>query len=148
MPIEPILDHPLAMTLGAAAFGALTRLCFHFYASECRELPKGDYELRLIARAHGPTWRANCNEILQVFQDVRPALEQFHRQRDARENVINFARVRAAWATNSKRKAQALQTQSPPQTLTPTAPTREPTTPAHRQPATRPPNPSAIADRA
>jgi hypothetical protein len=52
MPVPCLIDHPEAMALPAAAFGMLSRLCLHFWATECRPLPESQDELRSIVRAH------------------------------------------------------------------------------------------------
>jgi hypothetical protein len=104
MPIEDRIDDPRAIALPAAGYGMLTRLCEHFWSTECRSLSMDDDTLFGIVRGHRPTWRGHKAEILAIFNDLRPRLEHAWRARQ-----INYATLRA-W--NANRRANARQKQA------------------------------------
>jgi hypothetical protein len=104
MPIEDRIDDPRAIALPAAGYGMLTRLCEHFWSTECRSLSMDDDTLFGIVRGHRPTWRGHKAEILAIFNDLRPRLEHAWRARQ-----INHATLRA-W--NANRRANARQKQA------------------------------------
>jgi hypothetical protein len=82
--IEMLTQHPLALTLPAAGFGMLTRLIFHFIATNCRPIPPEGDDLRGIMRAHRGTWTQHRESILAVFRELEPQLieaEQAYRRR-------------------------------------------------------------------
>ena len=81
---EMLTNHPLALTLPAAAFGMLCRLIFHYIMTECRPIPKEGDNLRGIMRCHRSTWTEHKSDILAVFQDLAPQLQkadQIYKQR-------------------------------------------------------------------
>jgi len=104
MPTEGLIDHPLAMTLPAAAFGMLTRLLLHFHVSGCRPLPAADHELMHIARAHAPTWRRWKANVLKVFHDIESELSAYHRQREGARQGLKIA-ARRGGSANAARLA-------------------------------------------
>jgi len=117
MPVEPIMRHPLAIHLPGAALGALMRLCFHFWDTELRPLPGDDYSLRQLARAHGPTWRHHRADVLQVFADIKPALERYHHERRTKATTIKLVASRgggARAAQAAKRRLDAYHSPSEP----------------------------------
>jgi hypothetical protein len=113
MPIEGLIDHPLAMTLPAAAYGMLSRLCIHFWAAECRPLPKSQDELRSVARAHLPTWRCWNADIVKVFEDIRPDLERYYQWRESKGSTIRRIGARGRAVREANRRLQALPKNQP-----------------------------------
>jgi uncharacterized protein YdaU (DUF1376 family) len=107
MPIEGLIDQPLAIALPAAAYGMLCRLFHHFWATECRPLPKSQDELRSIARAHLPTWRRWNANILKVFEDIRPELERYYRWRESKASTIRMVGARGRAVREANRRLQA-----------------------------------------
>ena len=104
LPVEALIDHPLAMTLPASAFGMLARLTLHVWQSECRPLPVADHELMHLARAHAPSWRRYKGAVLSIVEDIRPSLEAYRRQREgARRGLQN-----AAHSANATRRLNAI----------------------------------------
>jgi hypothetical protein len=103
MPIEGLIDHPVARDLPAAAFGMLSRLCLHFWAAECRPLPKSEDELFAIARAHRPTWRRWKAQILKAFEDIRPELERYFQLRESKGTTLRLLSDRGYAARMRKR---------------------------------------------
>ena len=91
LPIETLMDHPVAMTLPAAAFGMLARLALHFHATECRPLPIADHELMHVARAHAPTWRRWKARVLETFEAIRPEIEGYRTHSLARRQGLIVA---------------------------------------------------------
>ena len=76
---EMLTNHPLALTLPAAAFGMLCRLIFHYIMTECRPIPPDGDNLRGIMRCHRSTWTEHKTDILAVFQDLAPKLQEADR---------------------------------------------------------------------
>lgn len=91
MPVEPIIRHPLAITLPCAAFGMLMRLCCHFWDSECRPLPRDQESLMHICRAHRPTWSGHKTAVLQVFSDIQPELSAYYARRSSGRQQLRIA---------------------------------------------------------
>ncbi len=116
IPCEGLIDHPSALTLPAAGYGMLLRLCLHFWATECEPLPINDDELQSIARAHKPTWRKWKAQILAVFDDVSPDMERYYLLRVQRKTHLSrlgqtaagVKRLRAI--SNSDRSAPVIST--------------------------------------
>jgi hypothetical protein len=113
MPVDGLIDHPLAMTFPAAGFGILSRLCLHFWQTECRPLPKSQDELRSIARAHLPTWRRWRDDILKVFEDIRPELERYYQWRESKASTIKMVGARGRAVREANRRLQALAKNQP-----------------------------------
>jgi hypothetical protein len=113
MPVEPLTDHPMALTLPAAGYGALWRIILHFWASGCRPLPEADFELRSVARAHPPVWRKHKATILRVFEDVRPELVAYHRRRESGQTGIKLAAYRGGSANAARLRRRALEQSTP-----------------------------------
>ena len=80
MPLGALDWHPVVPTLSAAAFGALMRLCLHYWRTDCAPLPASPAEIKQIARAHHETWKRRRNDILAVFDawaaETRHAFER------------------------------------------------------------------------
>ena len=141
LPIEALADSAEAITLPPAAYGAVIRIALHFWLSECRELPRGECELRQIARAHGATWRAQRDAIMRVFNAMRPELERAHKARLNGQHNLTFARLASA----AKRRAHKLTSRtesSPPLYASGLIPVRE-----ANPPPPRPPQPDAREPR-
>lgn len=109
MPVEALLDHPLALAMPAAAFGGLARLVLHYWQIECRPLPEADHELMHIARAHAPTWRRHKADIMTVFEAVRPALDASHSHQESKRDGL----IKGAQIANAKRRLKALRNDNP-----------------------------------
>ena len=124
LPVEALIDHPLAMTLPASAFGMLARLTLHVWQSECRPLPVADHELMHVARAHAPGWRRYKADVLAILADIRPSLEAYYRQRlGQRKGLIN-----AAYSSHASQRFKALQNAShstPPTLAAPFQPRKD-----------------------
>jgi uncharacterized protein YdaU (DUF1376 family) len=113
----------------AAAFGALARLCLHYWATECRPLPRDDESLMQIARAHRPTWRHHKAAILETFDALAPALDnERHRRRTRAHHLIE-----ASAAAQAARKAARIAASLPPRpgelAASPAVPQRAPPKP-------------------
>jgi len=113
MPVSPLYDHPAALYLPAAGFGMVTRLCLHFWATDCRPLPTDDSSLMQIARAHRPTWRHWKSEIMAILADMLPELQAAKAQRDARKSNL----IAAQYASIAARKAARLAASNAPPAL-------------------------------
>jgi len=120
--IDMLTQHPLALTLPAAAFGMLCRLIFHFIASECRPVPPEGENLRSIMRAHKSTWAIHRLDIMAVFRELEPELiraQELYRQRRAAvltagEKGRNIQRLAAHRKHNPRSKpADPLQINTP-----------------------------------
>ena len=77
--LEILAHHPLAMTLPAAGYGMLCRLIFHYILTDCRPLPKIGDDLCGIMRAHRPTFNTHRADIMAVFNDLAPKLQEADR---------------------------------------------------------------------
>ena len=79
MPIADLWFDPRLMALPSAGYGIVRRLLDHFWMTECRPLPISVVDLRAVARANPPTWRAHEATILAILHDFCPELEhQYH----------------------------------------------------------------------
>ncbi len=110
------MDHPVAMTLPAAAFGMLARLALHFHATECRPLPIADHELMHVARAHAPTWRRWKARVLETFEAIRPEIEGYRTHSLARRQGLIVA---SNLAVAARRQAKIAQAEAAPATSAP-----------------------------
>jgi hypothetical protein len=113
VPVEKIFDNPRYLTLGSASVGCFWRLCEHFWKTGCRPLPKDADQLFTIARAHRPTWRLNKDEIISIFNEVKPSLESYYHLREAKGTSLSFS----ADKSNAKRRLKALQQSAPVQDM-------------------------------
>lgn len=139
MPVDGLIDSPLIPTFPAAAHGMLLRLCLHFWATECRPIPKSDDELRAIMRAHRPTWKNHSAAVLQAFEEWRPEAEAYLALRRAKKTTIHRIGERG----RASRQLAKLEAQRPDKAASASSfhqlaitPVREPT------PAPRPPTPA------
>ena len=102
MPVERLLCHPEALSMGPAPFGMLSRLLLHFWMTDCRPLPQADYNLRAIARAHPPTWRRHRVTIMRVLSDLTPDLARHHGARQSRRENLRIATDRSVASRRHK----------------------------------------------
>lgn len=72
IPLEVIADNPEALDLSAIAWGALIKLAWHFWITECRPLPRN--RLFLIAGVHPKTWVQYRSDIMRILGTVLPEL--------------------------------------------------------------------------
>ena len=100
MPVEAIIDHPLAMTMSTNVFGATMRILLHYWNSECRPLPEDDRELMLISRSGRRVWIESKAQVMTVVRDVLPAFDRYFDWRD---------KMRKHWADN-REKGQGVKT--------------------------------------
>lgn len=103
MPIETLFEHPAAIAMPSAAYGMLARLCHHFWATDCRPMPKSDDELKAIARAHRPTWNTHRPDVMTVFEAWKPIAEAYWQYRQDKRGIIDKVIEKA----NGARRAQA-----------------------------------------
>ena len=148
MPIAGIVDHPAAIAMQSAAYGALVRLCHHFWMTDCRPLPTNDRLLRQLARAHVPTWAHHKREVMQVFSDVRPELERAFSARRNRTDALRIVALRGGAKKTAlaaqKRMADSI---SPTEARTHhdfSPPKKEPATPRPAPPEARPKRPVRV----
>jgi len=144
VPARAILDHPEAYTLPAAAYGMLWRIILGFWVSGCRPLPKADFELRSLARAHPPTWRRWRQAILRVFEDIRPELEREFRRRENAARGLKIAAHRGGAANAARLRRRALDQCSPPAILA-AVPMRAPTPATAGRPVAAPASPKRFS---
>ena len=103
MPIEAMVDDPRRIALPIAAKGMLYELCLHYWVSECREFPKDADSLFVILKAHRPTFSKYLPEILAIFADIRPQLEQAWKRNQGSRELLRHLRARRT--ANDRRKA-------------------------------------------
>ena len=129
---EMLTNHPLALTLPAAAFGMLCRLLFHFIMTQCKPLPKDSDDLRGIMRAHRPTWNHHKKEIMLVFNDLAPKLE--HANQSYQNRLANVRELGKRGNVTTRLKAHGKKQARPnaDSALAVTAPKRERTNPTPR----------------
>src|SRR3974390_2406662 len=94
VPAEDSIHHPRAKALPAAGYGMLTRLCQHFWETECRPLSTDRDVLFGIVRAHRPTWSQHRTDILAIFEEIRPRLEHAWRARQTSSATLRNLRDR------------------------------------------------------
>jgi hypothetical protein len=93
VPLHIIFDDTRSLSLNSAATGALIRLVWHYWLTDCAPLPRSDHALYQIARAHKPTWYQHREAIKAILADALPALE---RAKERRENMVeSMNRLRA-----------------------------------------------------
>ena len=129
---EMLTNHPLALTLPAAAFGMLCRLVFHYIMTECRPIPPDGDNLRGIMRAHRSTWTEHKKDILSVFQDLAPKLE--HANQSYQNRLANVRELGKRGNVTTRLKAHGKKQAQPnaDSTLAITAPKRERPAPVTR----------------
>ena len=111
MPITPLFDHPDAIAMPAAAFGALSRLCIHFWATGCQPLSRDTDSMMAIARAHRPTWSHHKVKILSVFDAIAPEMTRALNARRSRSHHLVMA---SQAATAARKAARVTQSQTLP----------------------------------
>jgi uncharacterized protein YdaU (DUF1376 family) len=131
--LEMLTSHPLALTLPSAAFGMLCRLVFHYIMTECRPIPPDGDNLRGIMRAHRSTWTEHKTDILAVFQELAPKLQNANQSYQNRlANVRELGKrgnVTARLKAHGKKQTQP----NADAALAITAPKRERITPEPQQ---------------
>src|SRR5208337_3141001 len=88
MPIADLWFDPRLMALPSAGYGIVRRLLDHFWMTECRPLPISVVDLRAVARANPPTWRAHEATILAILHDFCPELEHQYHVRVKRRSLL------------------------------------------------------------
>ena len=104
-PLHLLADHPAALALPAAGFGMLCRLIIHFWLTDCKPIPKNNDELASVMRAHKPTLSVWRDQILLIFADLRPQIEQHLKNYKTKISTIK----RIGQRGNDTRRAQAMQ---------------------------------------
>jgi len=87
------------LTLPAAGFGILMRITLHYWHTDCAPLPIADHELRNISRAHAPSWRQWKPQVLQIFADVKPALDRYFAYRTNAQQILRELGKKSAGAS-------------------------------------------------
>lgn len=108
MPIERLISHSVSPILPAAPFGALLRLCLHYWQTDCAPLPASQAEVMQIARAHRATWKRWRNEILSVFDVWAPEARQAFERRDIARNAASIAGLRSGQSRRVKARMVGL----------------------------------------
>lgn len=111
MPVQAIVENPLALSMPGAAFGALLRLCFHYWVTNAIPLPESSNELQTISRAVSPIWVKHKAAILQAFSEVKPSLDAYRKKRLSNELYLDFSRAKA---DSLRRKAKLANVAQPP----------------------------------
>lgn len=114
MPVSGLIDHPEFMAFGSAARGMLITIMLFYWQSECKPLPKANYDLFAIARAWPVTWHSHREKILKVFNDIKPELDRYYAERKAKKTTLDIISARA----RANRRALRLVENAPP-TLAP-----------------------------
>jgi hypothetical protein len=130
--IDMLTQHPLALTLPAAGFGMLTRLVFHFIATNCRPIPPEGDDLRGIMRAHRGTWTQHRESILAVFRELEPQLIDAQRLYDLRRAAITAAGESGRATQRLRAMGKKLPRSKPADPMQTTTPKRAPVTHAPR----------------
>jgi hypothetical protein len=129
LPVDDLFAHPGYVALPAAGRGMLLSALENFWRSDCRSPPTNDDGWFSYVRAHRSTWRAHKDEIIAIFEAVRPGLEAYKRKRDGGHKGLSHA----AHASNAARRLSALKeaTARERQAIQP-LPIREPNAPPPR----------------
>jgi hypothetical protein len=96
MPIHLVMEDARALALHAAGAGMLARLAIHYWLTDCHPLPRSDYALCQLARAHKPTWYQERGTIRAILNDVLPLLAFERKQRQTREDNLSRLRDKSA----------------------------------------------------
>lgn len=119
MPVDGLFGHPDLLTMPAAGAGMVLRLLLHFWATDCRPLPKADHELKAIARAHTPTWVTWKSSVLKVVADMEPALVAYWNERTTKSKGLRIAAREGQAARKARSVASHIAQTSPaPEMLT------------------------------
>lgn len=111
MPIEDLIDNPTRAAMPAAGRGMIDELCMHFWKTECRSFPMDEDTVFGIVRAHRPTWRHHRQDILKIFEEIRPKLEKALHNRTASIGTLRTLRDRRT-ANERRNKLLADKTQT------------------------------------
>lgn len=103
LPVESLADHPSVIAMPCSAAGMLFRLVLHFWMTECKPMPTSDGELKMIARAHTPTWITHRAEVIKVFQELRPEFEDYFCLRKKKTEIF-----KKASSEGGKRRAETV----------------------------------------
>jgi hypothetical protein len=95
MPVAGLIDHPDFIAFGSAARGMIVTLLLFYWQSECKPLPKGNADLFAICRAWPVTWHKHREEILKVFNDIKPELDRYFAERKAKKTTLEIVSARA-----------------------------------------------------
>lgn len=120
MPIEGLVDHPIAMSAPPSVYGSICRLTLHWWVTYPEPMPTGDAELRNLARTSAKVWLEHKHRILQVLSDIKPAMEGYWRMRTGSERGLANARLQAR-LTLAKTKRNAAKPQPAPDNTSPRA---------------------------
>jgi hypothetical protein len=66
----------------------LITLVLYYWQTECAPLPTKGSELFAITRAHPNTWATHRETILNVFNDVKQELDDYHNYRSKRYEIM------------------------------------------------------------
>jgi hypothetical protein len=127
-PLHLLADHPAALALPAAGFGMLCRLIIHFWLTDCKPIPKNNDELSAIMRAHRPTMSGHKAQILQIFGDLRPQIEQHLKNYKTKQSTLLIVGQRGNATQQAQRAAQRvtdLPAAADPAALHPLRPVRQ-----------------------
>jgi hypothetical protein len=109
LPVDEIFQHPDWVTLPSAGCGMFFNIVEHFWRTGCRPLPVCRDQLFCIARAHRPTWKTHKAQILKLFEDVRPGLEDYYQRRLETCRVRHEAAIKGGRATALRRRQREAQ---------------------------------------
>ena len=127
-PLHLLADHPAALALPAAGFGMLCRLVLHFWLTDCKPIPKNNTELASIMRAHKPTLAIWRDQILLIFSDLRPHIEQHLKNYKTKQSTLLIVGQRGNATQQAQRAAQRvtdLPAAADPAALHPLRPVRQ-----------------------
>lgn len=108
MPIEAFALHPKVLAMNSAGYGAVARLLFHFWMTDCAPLPETDYARFLIARAHKPTWATYRADIREILDEICPELRESLALYRKRRSVLDHLSERGVSARQSVRLERRL----------------------------------------
>ena len=103
------MDDARVIAMPVAARGMLLNLVWHFWLSECAELPKDQDRLFAISQAHKPTWSNHSRAILAVLRDAAPKfLEAYGKRQRMKEQLRRLSyKGGGATALNALREKSA-----------------------------------------
>jgi hypothetical protein len=83
LPVQELIENPRFKRLPVAGRGMLITLILYFWETECHPLPTSPHDIFCIVRAFRPTWKHYHEEIMLIFEEVRPSLETYFKVRQA-----------------------------------------------------------------
>ena len=90
MPITGLIDDPGFIAMPAAGRGMLITLMLYYWQTECAPLPKKYSEIFAIMRANPTTWAGYRDEIMRIFELVKPELDEYFQTRVTKRSVMKF----------------------------------------------------------